>query len=58
MVKALGNSADLDHQRQIVALEERVGEYFGVVGLRHSMYYDNDTVISGIADFMADRAPA
>lgn len=58
LVKALGNSVDLDHQRQIVALEERVGEYFGVVGLRHSMYYDNDAVISGIADFLAKRAPA
>lgn len=58
LVKSLGNSVDLDHQRQIVALEERVGEYFGVVGLRHSMYYDNDTVISGIADFLAYRVPA
>ena len=58
LVKALGSSADLNHQRQIVALEERVEEYFGVVGFRHSMYYDNDFVINGIADFLADRAPA
>lgn len=34
-------------------MEERAQEYFGVVGIRHSMYYDNDVVIRGIADFLA-----
>ena len=46
-----------DCYRQVMVLEERTREYFGVVGLKHSMYYDNDVVIKGIADFITDQVP-
>ena len=57
LVKTLGDPRNSDHYRQLVALEERAREFFGVVGLRHSMYYDNDVVINGIADFVTGRVP-
>lgn len=55
LVKTIGETFGPDHYRKLVALEERAMEFFGVAGLRHSMYYDNDVVISGIADFLAHR---
>ena len=57
LVKTLGDPFNSDHYRQLVALEERAREFFGVVGLRHSMYYDNDVVINGIADCLTGRVP-
>jgi hypothetical protein len=57
LVKTLGDPLNSDRHRQLVALEERAREFFGVVGLRHSMYYDNDVVINGIADFVTGRVP-
>jgi hypothetical protein len=57
LVKNLGDPVDNNHYRQLLALEERAREFFGVVGLRHSMYYDNEIVIGHIADFIADRDP-
>lgn len=41
-----------DQSRQLLAIEERLKEYYGVSGFRHSMYYDNDVVIDAIADFL------
>lgn len=45
-----------DQSRQLLALEERMKEYYGVSGFRHSMYYDNDDVINAIADFLTSTA--
>ena len=53
LVKTLGDQIKSDQYRHLMALEERAKEFFGVVGLRHSMYYDNDVVINSIADFIA-----
>jgi hypothetical protein len=58
LVKSLGEPLDPNQHRQLMALEERVREYFGVVGLRHSMYYDNDVVISSVADFLTGVVPS
>lgn len=41
-----------DQSRQLLAIEERIKEYYGVSSFRHSMYYDNDAVIDAIADFL------
>jgi hypothetical protein len=48
----IGDGLSLDEKRQILALEERGKEFFGVTGVRHSMYYDNDAVIDKIAEFI------
>jgi len=53
MFKALKNSYSEEQNRQLLALEERAKEYYGVVGVRHSMYYGNETVTKRIAEFLA-----
>jgi hypothetical protein len=52
----IGDGLSLDEQRQILALEERGKEFFGVTGVRHSMYYNNDAVIDKIAGFIKSNA--
>ena len=52
--KHLGDDFDMDEKRKLLALEERVREFWGVSGVRHSMYYDNDEVIARIAAFVLD----
>ena len=47
-----------DYYRQLMVFEERAREFFGVVGLKHSMYYDNDVVINDIADFITGQVPS
>ena len=53
MLKALKTSYGEEQIRQLLALEERAKEYYGVVGIRHSMYYGNETVTRQIAKFLA-----
>ena len=57
LLKNLAGSDISNYYRQLIALEERAREFFGVVGLKHSMYYDNDVVINGVADFISAQAP-
>ena len=54
--KHIGDGLSLEQMRQILALEERGKEFFGVTGVRHSMYYDNDAVIEKIAEFIKGTA--
>ena len=42
-------------QRHILALEERGKEFYGVTGLRHSMYYENKKVIEEISRFLVGK---
>lgn len=42
-----------DSGRQLLVLEERLKEYYGLVGVKHSMYYSNDSVIASVAKFLA-----
>jgi hypothetical protein len=45
----------MDDKRRMLALEERGKEFFGVSGIRHSMYYENDAVISKVASFIKEN---
>jgi hypothetical protein len=38
-------------KRHVLAIEERLREFFGVAGLRHSLYYENDAVLDAIVDY-------
>lgn len=42
-----------DQKKHLLAIEERAKEFFGVSGLRHSMYYQSPRVIQEIAKFIA-----
>ncbi|HZF31069.1 MAG TPA: hypothetical protein VE907_18285 [Gammaproteobacteria bacterium] len=57
LVRGIDHAPTSEECRKLVALEERVREFFGVVGLRHSMYYDNDVVINAVAEFLAGDVP-
>ena len=57
LLKKLVGSPVSDYYRQLIVLEERAREFFGVVGLKHSMYYDNDVVINSVADFVTGQDP-
>lgn len=39
-------------KRHLLAMEERLKEFFGVAGLRHSLYYDNPKVLNAITDYL------
>ena len=39
-------------KRHVLAIEERLREFFGVAGLRHSLYYENDAVLEAVAAFL------
>lgn len=52
MLKALKTSFNLERSRQLLAFEERAKEYYGVVGIRHSMYYGNEAVTKRVAEFL------
>ena len=41
-----------DEQRHLLSIEERVREFFGVAGLRHSLYYESDRVIEAVAEYL------
>lgn len=52
----IGDGLSLDEKRQMLALEERGKEFLGVTGVRHSMYYENESVIEKIAAFIKDKS--
>lgn len=56
LIKNLDKQLGTDYYRHLLALEERVKEFFGVAGVRHSMYYDNDLVIKNIAQFISAQS--
>ena len=39
-------------KRHALAIEERLREFFGVAGLRHSLYYENDAVLEAVAAYL------
>jgi hypothetical protein len=41
-----------DVKRHLLAIEERLREFFGVAGLRHSLYYENDAVLDVVASYL------
>lgn len=41
-----------DVKRHALAIEERLREFFGVAGLRHSLYYENDAVLEAVAAYL------
>jgi hypothetical protein len=42
-------------KRHALAIEERLREFFGVAGLRHSLYYENDAVLEAVAAYLLRR---
>jgi hypothetical protein len=46
------SEADRGQKMQLLALEERIQEYFGTIGVRHSMYTSNSKIIGRIAKFI------
>jgi hypothetical protein len=41
-----------DVKRHVLAIEERLREFFGVAGLRHSLYYENDAVLDAVVRYL------
>jgi hypothetical protein len=41
-----------DVKRHALAIEERLREFFGVAGLRHSLYYENDAVLDAVVAYL------
>ncbi|HEY5868193.1 MAG TPA: hypothetical protein VI542_21965 [Candidatus Tectomicrobia bacterium] len=50
----LGPPADV--QRHLLAIEERLREFFGVAGLRHALYYENEQVLAAVCEYLKGRA--
>jgi hypothetical protein len=42
----------VDVQRHALAIEERLREFFGVAGLRHSLYYENEAVLDAVVAYL------
>jgi hypothetical protein len=42
----------VEAKRHLLAIEERLREFFGVSGLRHSLYYESDAVLDAVTDYL------
>jgi hypothetical protein len=51
------DSLAADDQRHLLAIEERLREFFGVAGFRHSHYYESDRVIDAVAEYLLRDVP-
>ena len=59
VAKQFPEAPPVEVKRHVLALEERIREFFGVAGLRHSLYYENDQVLEAISTYLLrDVTPA
>lgn len=56
MARCLDQEPSTESKRHLLAIEERIKEFFGVAGLRHSLYYENDEVLEEVANFLTRHA--
>jgi hypothetical protein len=50
--RQFGGDLPSETQRNLLAVEERLKEVYGVAGIRHSLYYDNAKVLEAIAEYL------
>ena len=50
--RQFGGHLSSETQRNLLAVEERLRELYGVAGVRHSLYYENPKVLETIAEYL------